>query len=210
MSVVSRKEDLGRHGPAMLALPNDRWRAFAVSLVTKAGRGSQVEALREAGLGLGSTPLNQARFAWQIANDDRMIAALAELSRKIIRVGAPEAASALLEVVRNPEHRDHVRAIGMMLDRSDPVETRQRIDVVHKTLDPDEEAIEELRALRALGTPRAKLLELFGGNGLARLEDLESSRAKVIEHEPAESPPVSEPLPAAPQPIAKNRTTDRP
>ena len=103
----------------------------------------------------------------------------------------------------------------MMLDRSDPIETRQRIDLIHKTVDPDEEAIEELRALRALGTSRDKLLELFGGNGLARLEDLESSRAKVIEHEPDEtlvaSLPISEepPRPSVAS-TPKKRTRDVP
>jgi hypothetical protein len=50
--------------------------------------------------------------------------------------------------------------------------------------------LEELRALRQLGTAREKLVELFGGNGLARLEALEAadierraSKAKVVEGE---------------------------
>jgi len=40
---------------------------------------------------------------------------------------------------------------------------------------PDQEALEELRALRQLGTPREKLLTLFGHNGLDRIEALEAA-----------------------------------
>jgi len=52
--------------------------------------------------------------------------------------------------------------VTSLLSRSDPVETRHKMEVIHKTVDPDQEALEELRALRQLGTPREKLLGLFG------------------------------------------------
>ena len=65
----------------------------------------------------------------------------------------------------------------MIMDRVFAVETKHNIEVVHKTLDPDVEAVEELRALRKLGTVRDKLIELFGGNGLARIEALEAADA---------------------------------
>jgi hypothetical protein len=211
-NAVARKEDWGQLGPCMKTLPNDQWRAFAEAYATKKpGHGMLVEAAREAGFGVGSTPEIQAKIAWRLANDDRMIAAIAELSRKIIRVGAPEAANAALALVRNPEHKDHGRAIQWFLDRADPIETKHRMEVVHRNIDPDEEAIEELKALRALGTPREKLLELYGHNGLERLEDLASSRAKVIEHEPAESPPASRNRVATIlAPASKKRTSARP
>jgi hypothetical protein len=61
-----------------------------------------------------------------------------------------------------PEHKDHIRAVGMVLDRTDPVETRSRVDVTIKALDPDDDAIEELRALRALGMPRASTYGSIG------------------------------------------------
>ena len=71
--------------------------------------------------------------------------------------------------------------------------TKHDVNVTHKILDPDQEAIEELRALAQLGTAREKLLELFGGNGLARIEKLEAAdtgcraqNAKVIEGETVE------------------------
>jgi len=49
------------------------------------------------------------------------------------------------------------------------------VDVVHKIIDPDQEALEELRALRALNTPRDKLLEIYGHNGLDGIEALEAA-----------------------------------
>ncbi len=117
-----------------------------------------------------------------------MIAAIAEESKKIVRGGAPEAAKALLALVRDPEHKDHARAIGMVLARTDPETTVQNLNITHKILDPDQEAIEELRALRELGTSRTKLFELFGPNGLERLEAQElvrrSDEARVINQIP--------------------------
>jgi hypothetical protein len=171
----------------MRALPSERWRSFVEHLVLgTGGHGSQAAAARKAGFGNArSRPSTMARIASRLARDDRVIAAIAEESRKLIRIGAPAAARALLNLVNNPNHRDHGRAVGLLLARTDPEMSTQNINVTHKILDPDQEAIEELRALRSLGTPRTKLLELFGPNGLERVEALElvrrSEQARVIE-----------------------------
>jgi hypothetical protein len=197
-----RKQDWGQLGPAMKALPNDQWRAFAEHYVTeKPGHGALAAAARKAGFGKNSaarkvgidedsTPTNLAKIAWRISRDERMIAAIAELSRAIIRVGAPAAVNAIMNVILDPTHKDHVRACDIVLSRADPVETRHKMEVVHKTVDPDQEALEELRALRQLGTPRETLVGLFGHNGLDRIEALEradtvrrADNAKVIEGE---------------------------
>jgi hypothetical protein len=100
----------------------------------------------------------------------------------------PEASLALLNLIRNPDHKDHARAIGMLLDRTEPVQTSHLMTITHKVIDPDKEALEELRAARHLGASREKLIELFGANGLDRLEGLEAienaqrmASAKLIE-----------------------------
>jgi hypothetical protein len=186
-----RNQDWGQLGPAMKNLPNDEWRAWAEHYVTeKPGHGAIAAATRKAGFGKNSTPTNIAKIGWRMSRDERMIAAIAELSRAIIRVGAPQAANAILNVIMDPTHKDHVRACDIVLSRSDPVETRHKMDVVHRTVDPDQEALEELRALRQLGTPREKLIGLFGHNGLERIEALEradnarrADNAKVIDGE---------------------------
>ncbi|MET4345515.1 hypothetical protein [Bradyrhizobium sp. RT9a] len=183
------KPDWGQLGPAMRALPNDQWRAFCHELVTgKPGHGRYARAARAAGFGKESTTTNVAKIAWRLAHDERMLAAIAEESRKYLRGSHPEAVAALLAMIRNSGHRDHGRAVLSLLERTDPVVSKQTIDITHRVIDPDQEALEELRALRQLGVSREKMVETFGGNGLARLERLEAadmarraSEAKLIE-----------------------------
>ena len=110
-------------------------------------KGSLVEAYRQAGYGQGSTPSTQAKGAWQLSRDERVLAAITEESKKILRVAFPEAANAMVNLIRIPAHREHGRAIGLLMERAFPVETKHNIEVVHKTVDPDVEAVEELRAL---------------------------------------------------------------
>jgi hypothetical protein len=181
----------GQLGSAMAALPNQKWRDFCYHLVIqKPGHGALTRAARLAGFGENSTPANLAKLAWHMSRDERLIAAVAEQSKKVIKLGHPEAVAAVLKLVRSPNHRDHMRAVDAVLSRADPIESHSRhnIEVLHRTIDPDREALEELRALRHLGTPREKLLTLFGHNGLDRIEALEAAdisrraaSAKVVE-----------------------------
>jgi hypothetical protein len=179
----------GEWGPCMKALPNQMMRDFVYSLVRqKPRRGALVAAAREAGYCKNSTPSIAAKLAWKLAHDPRVVAAISEESRKILHVAFPEGANALINLIRDPTHKEHGRALGMLLDRVFPAESRHTVEVTHKVIDPDQEALEELRALRQLGTARDKLLELFGHNGLDRLEMLEAAdnarrarEAKVID-----------------------------
>jgi phage terminase small subunit len=190
MSAARRKSlgrpDWGEYGPCMRALPSDRWRAFVEHLVLSAGEhGAQAAAARKAGFGTArSRPLTMAQIGSRLARDERVLAAVAEESRKVLRLGAPAAARALIKLVEDPTHKGHERAVMALVDHIDPTTTTHNLNVTHRALDADEEAVEELRALRELGTPRAKLLELFGPNGLERLEAQElvrrSDEARVI------------------------------
>jgi hypothetical protein len=183
------KQDWGQLGPAVRALPNDQWREFCFALVTgPGGHGKYAAAARAAKFGEGSTPANLAKLAWKIVHDDRMISAIAEMSRQYLRGAHPEAVNALHNMIRDPQHRDHGRAVLALLDRVDPVISKQNIEVTHRVVDPDQEALEELRALRQLGVSREVMIQNFGGNGFARLERLEaaemarrSTEAKIID-----------------------------
>jgi hypothetical protein len=185
------QEDWGQMSPEMRALPNDAWRKFCYALVTgPGGHGKYVNALRAAGLADGATTTNQARRAHEIAHDDRMIAAIGAEARKLLRAGHAEAVNALYAIAGDSKHKDQMRAISEILSRSDPVIAKQDISVTHRILDPDQEALEELRALRQIGASREKLIELFGENALPRLERLEAAElgrraneAKLIEGE---------------------------
>jgi hypothetical protein len=184
-------ETWGELGPAMKALPNEKWRDFVRYWVRDPAHGGMRRSYVRAGFGRnskpGAPPHNLIQSAFKLSRDPRIINAIAEETKKVLRVGHPEAVNALYAMIRDPQHKDHCRAVAMVLDRVDPVETRQSINVVHRHIDADEEELEELRAARALGATREKLLELFGGNRLPRLErlDLERSaaQAKVIDAE---------------------------
>jgi len=112
------KRDWGQLGPAMRALPSEHWREFVeYYLLEKPGYGAQTAAARRAGFGTArTTPLNMARIASRLRRDDRIIAALSEEAKKIVRGGAPEAARALLGLVRDPTHKDHARGISSLSD----------------------------------------------------------------------------------------------
>ncbi len=191
MNEVTKPETWAELGPAMQAL-NERRREFVRHLVTgKPGYGSLTRAYKLAGYGKNSKGATLSKEAHHLSRDSRIIEAIAEESKKVIRVGHPEAVAALFAIIRDPSHRDHGRAIAAVIDRCDPAVTKHSVDVTHRTIDPDQEAIEEMRAARKLGATRDKLLELYGANGLDRLEALEAvdnarraDAAKIIEHHP--------------------------
>jgi hypothetical protein len=183
--------DWGEYGPAMRAL-SARQRSFVeFLLVEPPTHGAQTRAARRAGYGHARTkPITMAKISSRLVRNEKILAGINEEARKLLRAGGLEATKALLALVHNPEHKDHARGIAMTLARTDPEIERHDVNVTHTVLDPDAEALEELRALRQLGTAREKLLELFGGNGLLRLEALEAAdnqrqaaSAKVVEGE---------------------------
>jgi hypothetical protein len=180
------KREWGQLGPAMRALPNERWRRFVEALLIEpGGPGAQTNAAIKAGFG-GRKREYVTKIASRMMRDIRIIQALEEEGRKIVRSGGAAASKALMSLVDNPTHKDHARAISMVLARTDPEIQRHDMRVEHRVVDPDQEALEELRALRKLGTPQEKLLELYGHNGIERIERLEAKRAetaKVIEGE---------------------------
>jgi predicted DNA-binding WGR domain protein len=187
---AEQKEDWGELGPAMRALPNDRWRNMVRFYVADTKHGALTRAARKAGWGRPNTKAQTlSKQAWALSRDERFIAAVSEECQRLLRIGQPEAVAALYNVIRDPKHRDHMRAVALVLDRTDPLISKHIVDVTHHKVDPDREALEQLKALRKVGATREKLLELYGPNGLDRIEALEaielaqrSAAAKVIEH----------------------------
>lgn len=189
MTALSKSEAFGELGPCMRALPNERWRKFVFHYVLgKPARGA-AEAYRAAGFG-STKPIDQARDAFKLLCDERIMAAVAELSKKYYRGAIPEAVRAVREIITDPDHRDRARVAMSLINRVDPEIARHELEITARRLSPDEEALEELAALRKLGASREKLIELFGGNYLPRLERLEAAvlekragHAKLIDAE---------------------------
>jgi phage terminase small subunit len=117
-------------GPAMLALPTDRHRAFVRALYqVKPGHGANVKAAKLAGFGTpSSSAQSMATIASRLAHDKRVLEAIREEDEKRIRSSAPRAISALSALIENPKHRDHARGIAMVLDRVHPVETVVKVN----------------------------------------------------------------------------------
>jgi phage terminase small subunit len=186
-------------GPAMLALPSDRHRRFVLALYEiEPGWGCNAKAARIAGFGTTTSSIqSMASIGCRLAHDEKILAAIAEQDKLRIRASAPRAIRALQHVVENPDHRDHIRAVGMVLDRAHPLQTHHTVDVVHR-VDHDAEAIAQLRMLKGLGVARAKLEEVFGFSGLSHYErSLEQADGK------SPSPPLIE---GRAEPVGASRT----
>lgn len=120
-------------GPKMLAL-NDRQRAFVAALYCEEappkGDGRLIFAARQAGYGTGkSTNKVLGVIANRLVHDEKIQKALAEYSRRCVRAISPEAVTAVRELIRDPKSRDHARAIAMVLDRIDPLETTHNVKI---------------------------------------------------------------------------------
>jgi phage terminase small subunit len=167
-------------GPAMAALPSDRYRAFVLALYEiPRGFGAQTKAAKMAGFGTSTTtPDSWKAIGCKLAHDERILAAIAEEDKRRIRASAPRAIRALEYLIEDPDHKGHERAIQMVLDRVHPTEQRH-VHEVHHHVDHDAEAVAHLRMLKSLDVPRAKLEEVFGFSGLSRYERmLEAADAK--------------------------------
>jgi hypothetical protein len=162
-NVVPFEPGAAEYGPAMKALPNDKYRAFVYALYTvPPGRGANVKAAKLAGFGTAtSSAQNWATIACRIAHDERVLAAIHEEDGKRIRASAPRAIHALNRLIEDPSHKDHARAIATVLDRVHPVETSHVVKVEHQAA-PSMVATAEVMArmmelARGVGVDLAKL-----------------------------------------------------
>jgi hypothetical protein len=118
-------------GPAMSAL-SDKRRALVMALfdedAPKEGKG--IYAAQVAGYG---TPTSSKKslgvISGRIIHSAPVQAAIAEYSRQVNRAITPEAIMALKNVIRDPKHRDHMRAISAVIDRADPLQTIHNVRV---------------------------------------------------------------------------------
>ena len=98
---------------------------------------------------------------------------------------APKAVLRLNELLDNPRHPKHVRAIELTLDRTGHV-AKTAVDVTvggTVTVNHTDAALADLERLQAMGVPRAELERIFGFSGLERYERMLAKRPKVIEGE---------------------------
>jgi hypothetical protein len=140
-------------GPCMKALTSDRHRAFVIALYEiPRGHGAQVKAAKMAGFGTtASSPQSWAAIASRLAHDEKILLAMREEDERRIRASAPRAIRALAHLIETPDHKDHGRALGMVLDRVHPVETTHTVKVAHQipVMVATEEVLDRIRRLAA-------------------------------------------------------------
>ena len=163
--------DLKTLGPAMRALPSDRWRAACVArFMVKPGRtpgGGNTQACRIAGF--GDTTANSMKVtAHRVFHDRRMIAAMREVGEEFLRGGVPDALAVVYEIMGDERHKDRLKAAQVIINYAHPVQTAHHVTVEHVD---DRRMVDFARKLATeLGVEADKLVGRIDG--------------KLIEHEP--------------------------
>jgi phage terminase small subunit len=135
-------------------------------------RGFRVQAAKLAGYGKDSTSHVLNSIAQDLLSKDRVINLIQEVTKKQIRSHAPEAIAAVVDMIRDPNARDRLKAANVILERIEPTMQRLDVHVKHEVIDRDAEAVAYLRKLKALGVSREKLEEELGYSDLPRYERL--------------------------------------
>lgn len=155
-------------GPAMAALPTDKQRSFVIGLFMAPKRaGRLLYAVRTAGYGTETSTNNALNVtASRLMSDERIQRAIAEESQKRLRGLSPDVIGAIEALVNNPKHKDHGRALAMVLDRVDPMQTTHNVNVTdnrtgsHLAIKQVIERIEELaQKFDVCALPAPKVIE---------------------------------------------------
>jgi hypothetical protein len=120
-------------GPKMAALSEKR-RALVEALFADdapaMGSGLMSFAAKRAGYGTATSDARSLKtIASRIIHDDAVQDAIREHSHRTLRAIPPEAIRALKKLIADPSHRDHMRAIAAVIDRTDPLQTLHTVKV---------------------------------------------------------------------------------
>ena len=150
--------DEGTFGPAMLALPSDRQRAFVLALLEQGGRGGFQRAYIQAGYSGEGGVVRVS--AWKLAHDDRIQEAIREEAQKRLGGAGILATSVLVEMLNDDATKKPLRAkiAGMILNRVGLHEkTEHKVSVKKEMTEADKlAAIEKLAGI--LGVDAKTLL----------------------------------------------------
>jgi hypothetical protein len=177
-------------GPKMLACSEGE-RRFVIAYVF-ADDGNATEAARLAGYVDNENGAIRRR-GHLLSHRPRVREAIEEMARVKFRALLVPTINATAALIKNDKHPDHAGTVKSMLSRLGLAE-RTGVDVNlsgEVTVNHTDQAIDDLRKLKALGLPREKLLGIFGFSGLERYEKLLTladqrvprETGPVIEHE---------------------------
>lgn len=180
-------DDVENLGPAMAeCTPPER--KFVRALFDDDGqkRGLFARAAKAAGYSATSND-GLSRAANKLFHRPRVIAAIQELTKLLIRKDAPMAVRTVREIMSDKSHRDRLKAARTVLERVDAVEQHHKVDVEinDRRKSHDEQAIEILRYYKSLGLDRDALEKIFGFSGHSILEEklAKADATRAITHE---------------------------
>jgi hypothetical protein len=142
-SDLAQIEPEGGWGEKMKLLPNDRWRLFVSALFDAPRKGGLLWAIKTAGFVSNDASLQVV--ASRMVRDERVAEAIEEEARRRFRLLPVFAIPALERLIKDPEHKDHGRAVSMLLERFLPVQTGVTV-TVQDSRGPSEARIEQVLA----------------------------------------------------------------
>jgi phage terminase small subunit len=119
-------------GPAMAAL-NERQKRFVHALfLAPRSHGSRTFAAKAAGYGTPtSSRKSLSQIGHQLSADPKIQAAISEVSASYLTTLGPPAVRALKRLLDDPKHKDHGRALGIIMDRVAPQNSTHTVKVEH-------------------------------------------------------------------------------
>ncbi|WP_245509374.1 hypothetical protein [Bradyrhizobium zhanjiangense] len=155
-----------REGPAMAAL-NERQKRFVHALfLAPRSHGSRTFAAKAAGYGTPtSSRQSLSQIGHQLSTDPKVQAAISEVSASYLTTLGPPAVRALRRLLDDPKHKDHGRALGIIMDRVTPVQSAAVLKVEGEVKISAADAarvmerIEELSAKFMQPIPAPKIIE---------------------------------------------------
>ena len=127
-----------------------------------------------------------ARIAYRLRHENpRVQAAIAEMVHLAVRDLAVDGFKTLRDIMKQGAFHPQAAKVALALvERVSPTVTRTDINMRTEIVDHRQEAVIQLKTLKALGVPRDKLEELFGFSGLPMLE------RQLAQQEAKDNPPV--------------------
>lgn len=150
-------------GPAMLALPNDRWRRFVVECTqpTTDGRVNYTEAARRAGYNQTQHSLEQTGH--HLAHDARVQAAMLEEGQRRLGAAIPLAVAAHIKIMaESTKNSERQKSADAILDRAG-IPRRTEHHVESSTKETRDQKLERaIRMAKELGLDPKALLGNIG------------------------------------------------
>lgn len=153
-------------GPAMRALPNDRWRRFVIACNqpdVRTGGVNYTQAAEDAGYNTTNRK-SLGVIAHTLAHDERIQAAMLEESKRRVGAALPIATAAIIGIISNPlaKASDILKAAGMLMDRGGmPMTTEHNVNVA-KIKSQTEQIADAVKLCKELGLDPAVVLGNIG------------------------------------------------